>query len=243
MTRSSWLRCMVCLGGLVGGSILLGVSWAQADGESLARAASSQGDKKKSETYRFSKKDIGKMARGWIADVTGSKQGTAPRWEVKQDEGRSVLAQLEAGGAGGDFPVCLKKNSSLKEGTVSVRLKPISGNKDQAGGIVFRAKDKDNFYIARANALEDNVSFYFIRDRKRTTLKYWENIPVKLGEWHTLKVKATGFTFKVWLNDKLVGEIEDTGQIFPDAGMVGVWTKADSVTYFDNLVVQEGAKE
>jgi len=122
---------------------------------------------------------------------------------------------------------------------VSVRLKPISGNVDQAGGVVFRAKDKDNFYIVRANAKENNVSFYYNQDGKRTTIKYWENIKVNLGEWHELKVEAKGVTFKVWLNDELVGEIEDTKQIFPGAGMVGVWTKADSVTYFDDLAVDD----
>ena len=147
---------------------------------------------------------------------------------------------MESGGARSDFPVCLKKNSSFKEGVVSVRLKPISGNVDQAGGVVFRAKDKDNFYIMRANAKENNVSFYYNRDGKRTTIKYWENIPVPLGEWHTLEVEAKGFTFKVSLNGKRVGKIEDANKNFPDAGMVGVWTKADSVTYFDNLIVEEG---
>ena len=189
------------------------------------------------EKWTFEDAQVGKAPQGWIAGETGSKKGKAPRWEVRQDEGRNVLAQLESGGARSDFPVCLKKNSSFKEGMVSVRLKPISGNVDQAGGVVFRAKDKDNFYIVRANAKENNVSFYYHQDGKRTTIKYWENIKVNLGEWHELKVEAKGFTFKVWLNDELVGEIEDTKQIFSGAGMVGVWTKADSVTYFDDLAV------
>lgn len=241
MTRSAWLRCMVCLGAVVGAATLFGLSSAQADGkESPAQAVSSQNDADAAKTYRFSKKDIGKVPKGWIAGVTGSKKGTAPQWEVKQDDGKIVLAQLESGGARGDFPVCIKKKSSMKDGRVSVRLKPISGTIDQAGGVVLRAKDKDNFYIARANAAENNVSFYSIQDGKRTTIKYWEKIPVKLGVWHKLEVEVKGFQFKVRLNGKLVGEVEDTKQIFPDAGMAGVWTKADSVTYFDNLVVEEG---
>ncbi len=229
MKRSTWLRWTVFGGGLLAVLALCTVTWAEADGEKA-----DDGER----TMGFSKKEMGKVPKGWIADVTGSKKGTAPRWEVKQDEGRTVLAQLESGGAGGDFPVCLKKNSSFKEGTVSVRLKPISGNKDQAGGIVFRAKDKDNFYVARANALENNVSFFVTRDGKRKTIKYWEKIDVGLGEWHELKVQAKGNTFRIWLNKKVVGEIKDTAKTFMDAGMVGVWTKADSVTYFDNLVVE-----
>ena len=124
------------------------------------------------EKWTFEDAQVGKAPQGWIAGETGSKKGKAPRWEVRQDEGRNVLAQLESGGARSDFPVCLKKNSSFKEGVVSVRLKPISGNVDQAGGVVFRAKDKDNFYIVRANAKENNVSFYYNQDGKRTTIKF-----------------------------------------------------------------------
>jgi len=217
------------------------VSCAQANGkETRAQAVSAQSSNTAVKVYRFSKKDIGKVPKGWIAGVTGSKRGKAPRWEVKLDDGKVVLAQLESGGAGGDFPVCLKKKSSLKDGKVSVRLKPISGTIDQAGGVVLRAKDKDNFYIARANAAEDNVSFYCTRNGKRSTLKYWENTKVKRGKWHKLEVEAKGFRFKVWLNGKFVGEIEDTKGTFPDAGMVGVWTKADSVTYFNKLTVEKG---
>ncbi len=176
--------------------------------------------------------------KAWIVGVTGAKKGRPPKWEVIQDDGHNVLAQLEAGGANGDFPVCLKKKSSFKEGTVSVRLRPISGSKDQAGGVVFRAKDKDNFYVARANALENNVSFYVTQDGKRKTIKYWEDVDVALGQWHELKVEAKGAKFKVWLNNKFVGEVEDPAKTFTSAGMAGFWTKADSVTYLYKLTVR-----
>jgi len=189
------------------------------------------------EKWDFHDAEAGALPKGWIADVTGSKAGDAPRWEVISDEGHKVLAQLESGGARGDFPVCLKQGSSLRDGSVSVRFKPISGRVDQAGGVVFRAKDKDNFYIARANALENNVSIYVTHNAKRKTIKYWDNVEVALGKWHDLKVEVNGFTFRVSLNGKLVGEVEDTEQILPDAGMVGFWTKADSVTYFDEVIV------
>jgi hypothetical protein len=234
MTRLAWLGSIVCIGGLVVARTSVGLSWAQVVEEvGQTEAVSSHNDDDEPTIFRFSKNDVGKAPAGWIVGVTGSQKGSAPQWEVLQDDGRTVLAQLESGGANGDFPVCLKQGSSFKEGTVSVRLKPISGKKDQAGGIVFRAKDKDNFYVARANALENNVSIYYTQNGKRATIKYWQNIDVALGEWHELEVEAKGFTFKVSLNGQLVGEIEDTKRAFPDAGMVGVWTKADSVTYFD----------
>ncbi len=189
------------------------------------------------EHWTFANAEVGTVPSGWITGVTGSKQGKPPRWEVVRDGGKSVLAQLESGGARNDFPICLKRGSSLKNGTVSVRFKPISGQIDQAGGVVFRAKDEDNFYIARANALENNVSVYVTHKGKRKTIKYWDNIDVALGKWHELTVQAKGFTFTVSLNGKLIGTVEDRQHIFPDAGMVGVWTKADSVTYFDKLSV------
>jgi len=195
------------------------------------------GQQSDQKTFTFDHAEPGTAPAGWISDVTGSKQGTPPRWEVKKVEGRHVLAQLQSGGAGGDFPVCLKRESSFKDGAVRVDLKPISGETDQAGGVVFRAQDKDNFYVARANALEDNVSIYCTRNGKRRTIKYWENIEVKLGQWHTLEVQAKGFHFKVFLNKQLVGEIEDPEHVFAEAGMVGVWTKADSVTYFRDVAI------
>ncbi len=189
------------------------------------------------ETWTFREANAGGVPKGWTADVTGAKEGAAPNWHVVRDEGQNVLAQLESGGARGDFPVCLKQDSSMRNGSVSILLKPISGTIDQAGGVVFRAKDKDNFYVARANALEDNVSLYVTHKGNRKTIKYWRDIPVALGQWHELKVEIEDFTFRVSLNGKLVGEIQDPEKVFPDAGMVGVWTKADSVTYFDNLSV------
>jgi hypothetical protein len=189
------------------------------------------------EKWTFDDANVGSGTTGWIAGVTGSKAGESPRWEVIQDDGHNVLAQLESGGENGDFPVCLKQESSLRDGTVSTRFKPISGNIDQAGGVIVRAKNKDNFYVARANALENNVSFYVTTGGKRKTIKYWGNVEVELGKWHELKVEVKGFVFKVWLNGKLVGEVEDTEHVFSDAGMVGVWTKADSVTHFSELSV------
>jgi len=206
----------------------------------LFAATAAVADEKAKETkWDFHDAKVGPVPKGWVAGVTGSKAGKAPRWEVIRDEDHLVLAQLESGGARGDFPVCLKQESSMKDGAVSIRFKPISGRVDQAGGVVFRAKDKDNFYVARANALENNVSIYVTKDGKRKTIKYWEDVPVPLGKWHELKVEVNGFTFKVSLNGKIVGEVEDTAQTFANDGMVGFWTKADSVTYFDDLTVSD----
>ena len=189
------------------------------------------------QTWTFDNADPGPVPEGWIAGVTGARQGDGPEWKIIRDGERSVLAQLSSGGANGDFPVCLRQGTRFRDGTVTIRFKPISGKIDQAGGVVFRARDKDNFYIVRANALEDNVSCYCTRDGRRKTIKYWQDIEVARGQWHVLKVVVDGFHFEVWLDGKKVGTIEDENHTFPDAGMVGFWTKADSVTWFDKLTI------
>jgi len=190
------------------------------------------------EKYTFDQDEPGAVPAGWNADWTGAKSGAVPRWEVRLDDGDRILAQLQSGGGRNDFPVCLKEHSQFENGTVSVRLEPISGEIDQAGGVVFRAADKDNFYVVRANALEDNVSVYYTRDGQRSTIHYWEDVEVQLGAWHTLAVEVSGFKFTVSLDGKFVGEITDSDKVFAGPGMVGVWTKADSVTYFKDLATE-----
>jgi hypothetical protein len=120
----------------------------------------------------------------------------------------------------------------LKDGFVEVKFKAISGKEDQAGGIVWRATDSDNYYIARANALEDNVTIYHTIKGKRVSFKN-VNMKVTSRIWHTLRVDFIGNQFTVTFDGKKV--IEATDNSFSDAGMVGVWTKADSVTLFDDF--------
>jgi len=121
-------------------------------------------------------------------------------------------------------------------------FKPVSGNGDQAAGLVWRYKDANNYYIVRSNARENNVVLYKVENGKRTDLPlkglgrtYGQKVPVPSGQWGTLRVTAAGNLFTVFLNGKQLFEVEDS--TFPDPGKVGVWTKADSVTYFDNLSV------
>src|SRR5439155_19644323 len=110
--------------------------------------------------------------------------------------------------------------------------KPISGKEDQAGGLIWRAKDSDNYYIARANALEDNVTIYHTIKGRRTEKKRTE-MKVTSSEWHTLRVDFHDNQFTVTSDEKTAIEWDD--DTFKDAGKVGVWTKADSVTLFDDF--------
>ncbi|HYL93808.1 MAG TPA: family 16 glycoside hydrolase, partial [Alphaproteobacteria bacterium] len=117
-------------------------------------------------------------------------------------------------------------------GFVEVKFKPVSGKEDQAGGLVWRAKDSNNYYIARANALEDNVTIYHTIKGRRVSFKN-VNEKVTSGVWHTLRVEFEGNKFTLTFDGKKV--IEATDDSFSDAGKVGVWTKADSVILFDDF--------
>jgi hypothetical protein len=118
---------------------------------------------------------------------------------------------------------------------VEVKFKPVDGKEDQAGGVVWRAKDADNYYIARANALEDNVTIYHTVTGKRVSFKS-ANTKVASGVWHTLRVDFKGNNFTVTFDGRKM--IEASDETFSAAGKVGVWTKADSVTLFDDFTYE-----
>ena len=123
----------------------------------------------------------------------------------------------------------------FREVDASVKFKPVSGKVDQSGGLVLRYKDANNYYIARANALEDNVRLYKVEGGKRKQFAD-KDIKVAGGVWHSLKLEAKGTHFKVSMDDKLLFEADD--ETFKEAGKVGLWTKADSVTLFDDFTVE-----
>src|SRR5213083_2039929 len=181
------------------------------------------------ETVNFDDMKSGAPPPGWIATQTGS--GTA-KWAVEKDESAPSKPNVLKQSGQATFPVCIKDDTSLKDGFVEVKFKPVSGREDQAGGVIWRAKDSNNYYIARANALEDNVTIYHTVKGKRTEKKR-TSMKVASGEWHTLRVDFSGNHFTVTLDGKKAIEWDD--ETFTDAGMVGVWTKADSVTLFDDL--------
>jgi hypothetical protein len=130
------------------------------------------------------------------------------------------------------FPWCVRDDIQLENGSVEVRFKPISGIEDEAGGVVWRWKDGSNYYVARANALENNVALYYTINGARITVKY-VNAPVAPHTWHTLRVAYQGDAIRVTLDGKTYIDIQDSH--IAGAGKVGVWTKADSITLFDNF--------
>src|SRR5688500_8939832 len=181
------------------------------------------------ETENFDQDQPGTVQAGWSCGVTGTG---SPRWTVATDPSApsapNVLRQIGSG----NFPWCVKGGTSLADGFVEVKFKPEKGQQDQAGGVIWRFKDGGNYYVARANALEDNVSLYFTAKGRRNTIKY-VNAPVPRDIWHTLRVEFAGARIKVLLNGKAY--IEEQDEHIAGAGAVGVWTKADSVTAFDDF--------
>jgi len=171
----------------------------------------------------------GSLPPGWECGVTG--KGT-PRWSVETDPSAPSAPHVLQQSGAGTFPWCVKKDVSLADGYVEVKFKPLRGREDQAGGLVWRWKDGDNYYVARANALENNVSLYHTTNGRRNTLEY-VNAPVTANAWHTLRVEFNGAKIKVMLDGKTCIELDDSH--IGGHGAVGVWTKADSVTAFDDF--------
>jgi len=186
------------------------------------------------EIVNFDEMKIGAPPPGWTATQTGS--GSA-KWSVGKDESAPSKPNVLKQSGQATFPVCFKNDTNLKDGFVEVKFKPVAGKEDQAGGIIWRAQDANNYYISRANALEDNVTIYHTINGKRVAFKNI-NTKVTSGVWHTLRVEFQGNKFAVTFDGNKV--IDATDESFANAGKVGVWTKADSVTLFDDFAY--GAK-
>ena len=194
-----------------------------------------------SETVNFDDVTPGELPPGWVGTMTG--KGT-PRWTVEMDVTAPSKPNVLKQSGEATFPVAFRDDTSLKNGFVEVKFKSVSGNEDQAGGVVWRATDADNYYICRANALEDNVVLYKVQNGKRKSLDivgrkggYGVEEKVAPQTWHTLRVEFAGNRFQVVFNGKKLFEVED--ETFKDAGKVGLWTKADSVTLFDDFAYGE----
>src|SRR5215472_15463778 len=136
-----------------------------------------------SQTVNFDNLTPGSPPPGWTATKTGT--GTA-KWTIEKDSTAPSPPNVLKQSGQATYPVCLKDDTNLKDGFVEVKFKPISGKEDQAGGLIWRAKDSNNYYIARANALEDNVTIYFMIEGRRTEKKR-TSMKVATSQWHTLR--------------------------------------------------------
>jgi hypothetical protein len=177
------------------------------------------------------------LPKGWQTGITGMGQA---KWEVVSDESTPSKPNVLKQSGEATFAWAAKVDAKIKDGFAEVKFKAVSGKEDQAGGIVFRFLDANNYYVVRANALEDNVVLYKTVDGKRSSLPvkgrmfgYGVDAKVPKGKWNTLKVEFKDSLFSVFFNGGKLFDVQDS--TFTDAGGVGVWTKADSVTLFDDF--------
>ncbi len=146
-----------------------------------------------------------------------------------------MLAQTSTDSTDYRFPIAVLNDDVFKDLELSVKFKPVSGSVDEAGGLVFRYTDENNYYLVRANALENNYRLYHVGNGRREQFA-GANITVAPKQWHELKVVCVGNQITCFFDgNQLIQATDDT---FKDAGRVGMWTKADSVTYFDDFTVR-----
>lgn len=188
-------------------------------------------------TARFEADAVGSAPKGWTATRTG--QGD-PKWTIEQDRTAPSKSKILKQSGRATYPLILKDDTNIKDGFIEMRFKAIAGSEDRAAGLVWRAKDADNYYVVRANALEDNVVPYKTVNGTRSALDivgrkggYGITVPVPANQWHALRIDFSGSRFKVLYNGRQLFEVEDS--TFNGAGKVGLWTKADSVTLFDDI--------
>ena len=188
-------------------------------------------------TWDFEHDQVGSPPAGFSFGRTG--EGRPGHWVVVSDtgapSGAHVLAQTDADPTDDRFPVAVANAPVVKDLRLSVRCKPVSGQVDQAAGLVFRYQDENNYYVTRANALEGNVRLYKVVNGRRQQFAGW-NGPVTANAWHDYRVAVTGNHVEVYWDGQKVNDASDG--TFSTAGNVGLWTKADSVTYFDHLSIE-----
>jgi len=197
----------------------------------------------RAEIIRFDSTMPGSLPPGWSVVITHA--GGSPKWEVRQDSSApskpNVLAQTSADGT--RFPMAVLNTASYRDVEVSVKFKTVAGKEDQAAGVVWRYRDPRNYYLVRANALENNIVMYKVQDGKWAALPPKGRPPRTNGvrhripprTWSILKVIFKKSRFEVYFDHRKIFEAEDS--TFSQAGKVGLWTKADSVIYFDDFQI------
>lgn len=187
--------------------------------------------------FTFDNAPLGKTPPGWTVAMTN--RGTAPRWEILKDLTAPtqpyVLAQVSADPKDDRFPLAILNNLSLRDGDVSVRIKLVSGRADKGGGLVWRYRDENNYYLARTSALANVVAVFKIENGRRIPILAGVKHEIPANAWSILKVSARGNRFQVYLDHRRILQGQDN--TFGAAGRVGLWTVADSVTYFDDFRV------
>jgi hypothetical protein len=186
--------------------------------------------------YNFDSDVVGKLPAKFHDALTG--QGAKGQWVVQADPSApsqpNVLAQTSTDKTDYRFPLAIADDGSFQNLEISVKFKAVAGEVDRAAGMVFRLRDANNYYIVRANALENNYRLYHVVSGRRVQFA-GANVKVASSEWHELRVECVGNHIICYYDGEK--KIDATDETFKEAGKIGLWTKADSVTYFDDLRV------
>jgi hypothetical protein len=193
------------------------------------------------QTISFESNRIGATPEGWTATLTGKGD---PKWTVESDETAPSKSKILKQSGRATYPLLLKNDTNIRDGFIEVMFKAIAGSQDRAAGVVWRARDANNYYVVRANALEDNFVLYKTVNGIRSPLDivgrkggYGVSVSVPANIWHSLRIDFRDTRLRAAFNAKQLFEVEDS--TFTDAGKIGLWTKADSVTLFDQMTYGE----
>jgi hypothetical protein len=191
----------------------------------------------KTTTFNFDKDAPGAKPAGFVFART-KNLGKPGKWVVQAQKDApspgNVLGQVDKDDTNARYPLAVTAAAVPGDVKVSVKCKAVSGETDQACGLVFRYKDENNYYVTRSNVLEGNVRLYHVKDGKRTQFANWDG-KVAGNAWHELAAEAKGDSLRVYFNGQKVIEAKDS--TFLAGGKAGLWTKADSVTYFDDFSI------
>ncbi len=227
------LRKMALVAGMV---MLLGWSWGWVQEHEASEAHETEEDEIE---WTFENVPVGQIPQGWKIEGT-NQRGPLATWKVVEEQdapsGSHVLALTSPNHhSSGTFNLCWTDKVQFRDGEIEVQFKANSGKVDQGGGVIWRAKDKNNYYIARYNPLEDNFRIYYVKNGVRKMLASTQ-IKLPAHQWHEMKIEHKGNKIRGYLNGKKLLEVRDN--TFPEAGGVGLWTKADAATSFDDFEVE-----
>ncbi len=176
-------------------------------------------------------------AKGWISAYTNIKD-SFPQWQITNTKSNSIshyiFHLLKTDAHGSEFNLCYTKKIKFLNGSVGVKFRADSGHEDQGGGIVWRIKDNNNYYIARYNPLEDNLCLYYVKNGHRRLLSS-ATVILNKKHWHSIKIVQHNNHYEVYLDSKNILQGDDS--TFTNAGGIGIWTKADALTSFKDFKV------
>ncbi len=190
-----------------------------------------------SKVVTFDSEELGRTPPGWT--VSTAYPGTPSHWEIRKDQSAAtqpyVLAQVSSAQASEGSSVAILNNPFLRDGEVSVRVKPLAGHEDQAGGVIWRYRDEKNYYVARADALDKSVAVFKVQNGLRTPIIPEVKHDISANTWCILKIWTRGNRFEVYLDHRRV--LQGRDDTFSGPGRVGLWTGGGSITYFDDFRV------